>query len=62
MLEGVSFERVIILDRVNGFEIRQVDNNTSGVFPITRTGPFRLTVTDGNSCKRTVEGVIVVSN
>lgn len=59
VLGGISFERLIILDRINGFEIRQVDQNTNGVFPINRPGPFRLNVTDGNGCKRTVEGVIV---
>ena len=55
---GVSYERMIIIDRINGYEIRQVDSNTNGVFPINQTGPFRLTVTDGNGCKRTVEGIV----
>ncbi len=58
---GTSYERVIILDRINGYEIRQVDSNANGIFPITRPGPFRLTVTGANGCKRTVEGVIVVA-
>ncbi len=58
VLGGVSFERLIIVDRINGFEIRQVDNNASGIFPINRTGPFRLTVTDANGCQRTVDGVV----
>ena len=58
VLGGVSFERLIIVDRINGYEIRQVDSNTNGAFPITRTGPFRLTVTDGNGCQRTVEGTV----
>ncbi len=60
VLGGGSFERVIILDRVNGFEIRQVETNANGIFPINRNGPFRLTVTDGNGCRRTVEGAVVV--
>lgn len=60
VLGGVSFERLIIVDRINGYEIRQVDSNASGIFPVTRTGPFRLTVTGANGCKRTVEGTIAV--
>jgi hypothetical protein len=58
VMGGIAFERLIVVDRINGFEIRQVDSNTNGIFPVTRTGPFRLTVTDGNGCQRTVEGVI----
>ena len=56
---GTTFERFIVIDRINGYEIRQVDTNGTGIFPITRTGPFRLTVTGANGCKRTVEGIIV---
>ncbi len=55
---GVFYERLIIIDRINGYEIRQTDSNSSGVFPINRGGPFTLTVTDGNGCQRTVAGVI----
>lgn len=60
VLGGISFERLIIIDRINGFEIRQVDSNANGLFPVTRTGPYRLTVTDGNGCRRTVEGTVVM--
>jgi hypothetical protein len=59
-LPGTGYERLIVLDRVNGFEIRQVDQNANGIFNVTRPGPFRLTVTDGNGCQRTVEGIVVV--
>lgn len=55
---GMSYERLIIIDRINGFEIRQVDTNANGIFNVNRPGPFRLTVTGQNGCKRTVEGVI----
>ena len=55
---GVLFERVIVIDRINGYEIRQTDSNTTGFFTITRTGPYRLMVTGGNGCKTTVEGRI----
>ncbi len=58
-LGGTSYERLIILDRINGFEIRQVDQNTNGIFNVNRTGPFSLTATDGNGCKRTVEGTVL---
>jgi sugar lactone lactonase YvrE len=57
---GTQFEWLTVLDRINGYEIRQVDSNTTGLFTITRTGPFRLIVTDGNGCQRTVEGTVVV--
>lgn len=55
---GTQFDWLAVIDRINGYEIRQVDSNTTGLFTITRTGPFRLTVTDSNGCQRTVEGVI----
>ena len=55
---GVLFERVMVIDRINGYEIRQADSNATGFFPITRTGPYRLTVTDANGCRTTVEGRI----
>ena len=55
---GVLFERVIVIDRINGYEIRQADSNTTGFFPITRTGPYRLTVTDTNGCRTSVESRI----
>ncbi|TAE24972.1 MAG: hypothetical protein EAZ91_19790 [Cytophagales bacterium] len=57
---GTQFDWLTVLDRTNGYEIRQVDSNTTGLFTITRTGPFRLTVTDANRCQRTVEGTVVV--
>ncbi len=55
---GVLYERIIVIDRVNGYEIRQVDSNANGQFSVTRTGPFRLTVTGANGCQRTVEGMV----
>ncbi len=60
VLGGISFERLIVLDRINGFEIRQVDQNTNGIFNVNRTGPFRLTVTDAIGCKRIVDGVVQI--
>ncbi len=57
---GVRFERMIVIDRTNGYEIRQVDSNTTGIFNVNQTGPFRLAVTDGNGCQRTVEGTVAV--
>ncbi len=55
---GSSYERRIILDQITGFEIRQVDQNTSGIFPINRMGLFTLTVTGANGCGRTVQWVV----
>jgi len=58
VLGGVAFERFQIIDRINGFEIRQVDTNATGVFTVNRTGLYNLTITDANGCKRTVQGEI----
>lgn len=55
---GSSYERRIILDQITGFEIRQVDQNTTGIFPINRMGLFTLTVTGANGCGRTVQWVV----
>ena len=55
---GVLFERVIVIDRINGYEIRQSDSNTTSFFTITRMGPYRVTVTGGNGCRSTVESRI----
>lgn len=61
VLGGTSFVRTIIVDRINGYEIRQVDQNATGIFPVTRPGPFTIVVTNSNGCSRTVQGVIVVA-
>lgn len=55
---GVLYERTIVIDRINGYEIRQTDSSTTGFFSITRVGPYRITVTGANGCQRTVAGVI----
>ena len=59
VLGGNRFERVIVIDRINGYEIRQTDRNTTGVFAINRLGLFSLTVTNSNGCSRTVQGILV---
>lgn len=56
---GVFYEWMMVLDRINGYEIRQVDQNTTGLFPINRTGPYWVTVTDALGCKRRVEGLLI---
>ncbi len=55
---GSRYERLIILDRINGYEIRQVDSNNTGIFPINRLGLFTLTVTGAGGCQRTVQWVV----
>ncbi len=57
---GSSFEYGSTLDRINGYEIRQVESNGTGIFTIKRGGPFTIIVRDGTGCSRTVQGVIVV--
>lgn len=56
---GVFYEWCIVIDRVNGYEIRHVESNDTGLFKITLVGPYKLTVTGANGCKRTVRGVVV---
>jgi hypothetical protein len=55
---GSSYERQIILDQLNGYAVRQVDQNTSGVFTINRLGLFTLTVMGAGGCNRTVQWVV----
>jgi hypothetical protein len=57
---GSQYERFVLIERLNGYEIRQVDTNTTGIFNVTQPGPFRLTVTGANGCQRTVEGVVMI--
>ncbi len=57
-LGGNTYERLIILDQVSGYEIRQVDSNNTGIFSINRLGLFTLTVTGAGGCKRTVQWVV----
>jgi hypothetical protein len=59
VLGGTSFGRVIVLDRINGYEVRQNDQNTTGIFSINRVGAFSLTVRADNGCSRTVQGILV---
>jgi trimeric autotransporter adhesin len=56
---GTSYNRLIDIDRVNGYLLRQTNQNTTGIFPIDRAGPYSITVTGANGCSRTVTGVIV---
>jgi large repetitive protein len=56
---NARYERKIIIDRINGFELRTVLDNQTGIFPIDRAGPYTITVTDANGCSRTVTGEIV---
>ncbi|TAE24975.1 MAG: hypothetical protein EAZ91_19805 [Cytophagales bacterium] len=56
---GVFYEWMMVLDRINGYEIRQTDQNTTGLFPINRTGRYWITVTDALGCQRRVEGLLI---
>jgi len=58
VLGGAAYQRLQVLDRINGYEIRQVDTNATGVFTVNKPGPYSLTVTDANGCSRTVQGEI----
>jgi hypothetical protein len=56
---GNYFDWTLVIDRINGFEIRQHEENTTGFFQINRAGPYRLKVSN-NGCEKTVEGQIVI--
>lgn len=52
VLGGSGFEYALVLDRIKGFEVRQVESNTTGIFTIKRGGPFSIIVRDGTGCSR----------
>lgn len=56
---GLSYHWQLIIDRLNGYEIRKVETNTTGLFTIDKPGPYRVTVSGSNGCSRTVEGNVV---
>lgn len=58
---GVFYEWMLVIDRINSYEIRQAEANTTGIFSIHQPGPYKLTVTGTNGCKRTVEGLIQIN-
>lgn len=54
---GVSYERFKNIDRINGYEIRQTEQNQTGYFLITQPGPYLITVIGANGCRATVSGI-----
>ena len=56
---GTNYERLIDIDRVNGYRTRQADQSTTGVFPINQAGPYSIIVADANGYQRMVKGTIV---
>lgn len=52
---GVLYEFMQVQDRVNGYEIRQTDTNTTGIFIPHKSGLFTVTVTGPSGCKSVVE-------
>lgn len=57
--QGVLYEWYVVIDRINGYEIREGETNQTGVFRVSHVGPYVLTVTGANGCKRTVRGILV---
>lgn len=53
---GAQYERIKAIDRVNGYEIRQTEQNSTGYFIITQPGPYSITVIGANGCRVTVTG------
>lgn len=59
--QGVLYEWFVVIDRINGYEIRQGDTNTTGIFGVSHVGPYVLTVTTNKGCKRTVRSTLVLA-
>jgi subtilisin-like proprotein convertase family protein len=59
VLGGTNYDRKVIVERINGYEIAQRDQNTTGVFNIQQLGLFSITVTNADGCSRTVQGRLV---
>lgn len=55
---GVLYNRYVLIDRINGYLIRQYMETTDGVFPINQYGPYTITVRGANNCVRVVEGEV----
>ncbi len=51
---GVQYERLKMVDRINGYEIRQSEQNATGYFLITQPGPYSITVIGANGCRAVV--------
>lgn len=59
VIGGNYYQWTQLMDRIQGYEIRLQDANTTGQFQINRTGPYRLVVSS-DSCGRIVEGQVVL--
>jgi len=55
---GVLYEFMQVQDRVAGYEIRQTETNTTGVFIPLKPGPFTVTVTGPTGCKYITEATM----
>lgn len=55
---GIYYERLGWIDQINGYQIKCYESNNTGLFKINQLGPYTITVTGANGCKRTVTGVI----
>jgi trimeric autotransporter adhesin len=55
---GVLYDRHVLIDRINGYLLRQYLQTTNGVFPIDQYGPYTIRVLGANNCFRIVEGEI----
>jgi hypothetical protein len=55
---GVSYDWRQVVDRVAGYEIRQSEQNSSGIFRISRTGSYQLVMQGTNGCERVLTGLV----
>jgi hypothetical protein len=55
---GTYYKRYIVMLNLNGYQLQQVLDTTSGIFPIDQAGPYTINVVGANGCQRTVQGTI----
>lgn len=60
-LGGTLYDWRLILAQLNGYEVRQVAQNTTGQFWVSEAGRYTLKVTSSTGCQRTVQGIIEIA-
>ncbi len=55
---GVLYSRHVLIDRINGYELKAYWQTTDGLFAIDHYGPYSIRVLGANGCERVVEGEV----
>ena len=53
---GASYERAKMVERINGYEIRQTEISSTGFFMLDQGGPFTISVIGVGGCRTAVTG------